>query len=56
VSTLTGAITLAAVVGSLGLTNCVLNRFTDRLVPGMIVHATFNGLAILLLALGVGQS
>ena len=52
VSTLEGAITLAAIVGSLGLTNCLLNRYTDRLVPGMIVHATFNGVAVLVLLLG----
>jgi uncharacterized protein len=52
VGTVTGAVTLAAIVGSLGLTNCVLNRFTNRLAPGMFVHATFNGLAILFLALG----
>jgi membrane protease YdiL (CAAX protease family) len=51
VTTLTGAITLALVVGSLGLTNCLLNRHTDRLVPGMIVHATFNALATLVLLL-----
>ncbi len=52
VDTLAGAITLAFVVGSLGLTNCILNRYTDRLVPGMIVHATFNGVAVLVLLLG----
>jgi membrane protease YdiL (CAAX protease family) len=55
VSTLTGAITLAAVVGSLGLTNCLLNRYTDRLAAGMIVHASFNGLAVLVLLLGYGN-
>jgi membrane protease YdiL (CAAX protease family) len=56
VSTLAGALTLAFVVGSLGLTNCVLNRYTDSLVPGMIVHASFNGLAIIFIAVGVGNS
>lgn len=52
VSTLAGAITLAAIVGSLGLTNCIVNRYTDRLAAGMIVHGTFNGLAVLVLLLG----
>lgn len=55
VSTLAGAVTLALVVGSLGLTNCLLNRRTDRLFPGMIVHATFNGLAVLVLLLDVAN-
>jgi membrane protease YdiL (CAAX protease family) len=52
VSTLTGAVTLALIVGSLGLTNCLLNRYTDRLMPGMIVHASFNAFAVLFLLLG----
>ena len=55
VSTVEGAITLAAVVGSLGLTNCILNRYTDRLAAGMIVHASFNGLAVAVLLLGHGS-
>lgn len=45
VATLTGAATLAAVVATLGLTNCYLVRLTDRLAPGMFVHASFNALA-----------
>jgi len=52
VETLAGAITLALVVGSLGLTNCILNRYTDKLAAGMLVHGTFNGLAVLVLLLG----
>jgi hypothetical protein len=46
VNTLAGALTLAAVVGTLGLTNCYLVRLTDSLAPGMAVHAAFNGLAV----------
>ena len=49
VSTLVGAITLAASVACLGLTNCWLNRRTDSLAPGMIVHASFNLLAVIVL-------
>ena len=49
VTTLAGSITLAAVVACLGLTNCWLNRRTDSLVPGMMVHAAFNLLAVLVL-------
>ncbi|MDP9093489.1 MAG: CPBP family glutamic-type intramembrane protease [Actinomycetota bacterium] len=45
VNTLAGALTLAAVVATLGLTNCVLVRLTDRLVPGMLVHAMLNAVA-----------
>jgi membrane protease YdiL (CAAX protease family) len=45
VATLVGAVTLAAVVATLGLTNCYLVRLTDRLAPGMAVHAAFNALA-----------
>jgi hypothetical protein len=52
VDTLAGAVTLALIVGSLGLTNCILNRYTDRLAAGMLVHGTFNGLAVLVLLLG----
>jgi membrane protease YdiL (CAAX protease family) len=46
VNTLVGAVTLAGVVATLGLTNCYLVRLTDRLAPGMVVHAAFNGLAV----------
>ena len=49
VSTLAGAGTLAAIVGTLALTNCVLVRLTDRLTPGIAVHALSNGLSVLLL-------
>jgi membrane protease YdiL (CAAX protease family) len=49
VSTLVGALTLAASVGCLGLVNCWLNRRTDSLAPGMIVHASFNLLAVIVL-------
>jgi len=45
VHTLLGAGVLAATVGVLGMTNCVLVRLTDKLTPGMLVHASFNGLA-----------
>ncbi|SOD72253.1 hypothetical protein SAMN05892883_1662 [Jatrophihabitans sp. GAS493] len=46
VRTLVGAVTLAAGVGCLGLVNCYLNRLTNRLTPGIIVHAVFNALAL----------
>lgn len=46
VSTVLGAITLAGAVGLMGLVNCVLNRRTDSLVPGMLVHAALNALAV----------
>jgi uncharacterized protein len=49
VDTLAGAITLAAVVFVLGLTNCLLVRWSGRLAPGMIVHALFNALAVAVL-------
>jgi hypothetical protein len=51
VDSFVGAVTLAAIVGSLGLANCILNRYTDRLAAGMLVHGTFNGLAVLVLLL-----
>ena len=47
VRTLAGALTLVAGVGVLGLGNCYLVRITGRLVPGIMVHATFNALAVL---------
>lgn len=46
VDTLTGAITLACSVGMLGLVNCYLVRITGRLTPGIMVHATYNALAV----------
>lgn len=50
VGTLAGAVTLAATVGVLGLVNCYLVRITGRLTPGMMLHATANLLALLVLA------
>jgi membrane protease YdiL (CAAX protease family) len=49
VSTLAGAITLAGVVFTLGLTNCLLVRWSGRLAAGIMNHMIFNGLAILVL-------
>ena len=49
VSTVSGALTLAGVVFVLGLTNCLLARWSGRLAAGMIVHALFNGLAVAVL-------
>ena len=49
VGTLVGAVTLAAAVATLGLTNCWLNRRSNSLVPGMFVHASFNLLAVVVL-------
>jgi uncharacterized protein len=46
VGTLTGAVTLACSVGVLGLVNCYLVRITGRLTPGIMVHATYNALAV----------
>jgi membrane protease YdiL (CAAX protease family) len=46
VGTLAGAITLACSVGMLGLVNCYLVRITGRLTPGIMVHATYNALAV----------
>ena len=51
VSTLAGAITLAGIVFVLGLVNCLLVRWSGRLAAGMMVHALFNGLAVLVLVL-----
>ena len=47
VHTLLGAVTLALSVAVLGLGNCYLVRITGRLTPGIMVHATYNGLALL---------
>lgn len=46
VHTLLGAVTLALEVGVLGLCTCYLVRITGRLTPGIMVHATFNALAL----------
>lgn len=51
VSTLAGALTLAAVVFALGLANCLLVRWSGRLAAGIMNHMVFNGLAITVLAL-----
>lgn len=53
VDTVLGAVTLALSVGAMGLVNCVLVRRTDRLMPGMLVHAASNGLAVLVVLLTV---
>jgi membrane protease YdiL (CAAX protease family) len=50
VDTVAGAVTLAAGVAILGLTNCCLVRITGRLTPGMLTHASFNLVAVLILA------
>lgn len=46
VRTLVGAVTLVSSIAVLGLAACVLTRVTGRLVPGILVHATFNALAL----------
>ncbi|MGY1740101.1 MULTISPECIES: CPBP family intramembrane glutamic endopeptidase [unclassified Blastococcus] len=46
VETLLGAVTLALSVGALGLGNCFVVRITGRLAPAIMVHATYNALAI----------
>lgn len=51
VGTPVGAATLAGVVFVLGLTNCLLVRWSGRLAAGMIVHALFNAVAVLALVL-----
>jgi hypothetical protein len=51
VDTLAGALTLAAIVFVLGVTNCLLVRWSGRLCAGILVHALFNGFALLVLIL-----
>lgn len=51
VHTLLGAVTLALSVGALGLGNCFLVRITGRLTPGIMVHATYNALTLLVAVL-----
>jgi membrane protease YdiL (CAAX protease family) len=46
VRTVLGAVTLACSVAVLGLGNCYLVRISGRLTPGIMVHATFNALAL----------
>jgi membrane protease YdiL (CAAX protease family) len=55
VHTLAGAVTLACSVAALGLGNCYLVRISGRLTPAIMVHASFNALALTLaLLLGHG--
>lgn len=49
VNSLVGAITLAASIAVLGITNCYLVRITGRLAPAVFTHASFNLLAICVL-------
>jgi membrane protease YdiL (CAAX protease family) len=51
VSTFAGAAALAASVATLGMTNCYLVRITGRLAPGMLVHASFNLVATVVVVL-----
>lgn len=51
VDTVLGAVTLALAVGSMGLVNCYLVRLTNRLLPGVYVHAASNALAVLVAVL-----
>jgi membrane protease YdiL (CAAX protease family) len=46
VHSVVGAITLACEVGVLGLGNSYLVRITGRLTPGIMVHASFNAIAL----------
>jgi hypothetical protein len=49
VDTLVGAITLALSVACIGIVNCVINRYTDRLAAGIGIHATSNLLALVVI-------
>jgi membrane protease YdiL (CAAX protease family) len=51
VATLSGALTLAGIVFVLGITNCLLVRWSGRLTAGIIVHALSNALALLVVIL-----
>jgi membrane protease YdiL (CAAX protease family) len=55
VDTVSGASTLAASVACLGIVNCYLNRRSDRLGPGIMVHATLNLLAVIALVVQAGS-
>jgi membrane protease YdiL (CAAX protease family) len=46
VHTVLGAVTLALEVAVLGLCNSYLVRITGRLTPGIMVHASFNAIAL----------
>ena len=48
VDTLLGAVTLAVSVGVLGLGNCFVVRITGRLTAAVMIHATYNALALAL--------
>ena len=45
-ATVLGAVTLALSVATIGATNCVLVRYTDRLTAGIYVHAALNAIAV----------
>lgn len=49
VGTVAGALTLAGVVFTLGLANCLVTRWSGRLAAGIMNHMLFNGLAIAVL-------
>jgi len=55
VHTVLGAVTLALSVGVLGLGNCYLVRITGRLAPAIMVHATYNALALTLAVLAASH-
>jgi membrane protease YdiL (CAAX protease family) len=46
VHTVVGAVTLAGEIAVLGLCNSYLVRITGRLTPGIMVHASFNAIAL----------
>jgi hypothetical protein len=46
---------LALSVACLGLANCVLNRYTDRLAAGIGVHASSNLLALVIVVAQAGR-
>jgi membrane protease YdiL (CAAX protease family) len=48
VDTLLGAVTLALSVAVLGLGNCFVVRITGRLTAAVMIHATYNALALAL--------
>ncbi|WP_409329590.1 CPBP family intramembrane glutamic endopeptidase [Trujillonella humicola] len=48
VQTLLGAVTLALSVGVLGVGACFVVRITGRLAPAMMIHATYNALALVI--------
>jgi membrane protease YdiL (CAAX protease family) len=48
VRTVLGAVALCLSVGALGFVNCILVRYTNRLAPGIFVHAASNAFAVLM--------